>query len=270
MSVIKVRIQKDFTVLCNSVLENLNLSFKAKGLWAYCMSRPDNWQFHVNHLATVSKDGVDAVYSALAELKEAGLVEYVQPNKGKFEKAEYIIYPYPQDFKISLPQRGFPDAGSSDAKNPALTSTDYLTSKETNKFCSVQEGAVPPQSSEIRPKYFSKKNAKGEFLKFDESEVFTFALKSHPDWTTEEIEYALDAAWKCKGPINSVQGFLEGTIKKNRNKQNFEKMEKAKCSKKEENPQKNTSQDEEKKARAKSSDKRMSPDMLKQLFPGCC
>ena len=120
MSVVKVRIQKDFTVLYNGVLENPDLSFKAKGLWAYCMSKPDNWQFHVTHLATVSKDGIDAVYSALSELEAAGLVEKSQPNEnGVFGKMDYIIYPYTQQIKIMLPLRDFPLP-----VNPALVSTN--------------------------------------------------------------------------------------------------------------------------------------------------
>ena len=147
----------------------------------------------------------------------------------------------------------------------------YNKGDKTNKSCSVQEGGVPPSPSiEKRPKSFSKKNSKDEDVKFDESEVFIFSLKSHPDWLTEEIEYALDAAWKCEGPINSMKGFLEGTVKKHRNKKNFEKMEKTKCSTKKESPPKSTSYEEEEKPPVKSSCKPMAQDMLKQLFPGCC
>ena len=83
MSVIKVKAQKDFTVLFNVVLENPDLSFKAKGLWAYCMSRPDDWEFHVSHLATVSKEKERAIYAALDELIKAGVVVRTQHNKAK-------------------------------------------------------------------------------------------------------------------------------------------------------------------------------------------
>lgn len=104
MSVIKVKIQKDFTVVYNRVLENPNLSFKAKGLWAYCMSLPENWQFHVTHLAKVCKDGKNAIYSALKELQKEGLVERCQKReKGIYGPVDYIVYPYPKEIQKILP-----------------------------------------------------------------------------------------------------------------------------------------------------------------------
>ena len=129
MTVVRVRIQKDFTVLYNGVLENPRLSFKAKGLWAYCMSRPDNWHFHVNHLATVSKEGIDAVYSAIKELEAEGLVEKTQKNQGGvFGPVDYTIYPYAQEIQKILPLRDFPQTEDPQTENPALTRTDPLGS----------------------------------------------------------------------------------------------------------------------------------------------
>ena len=148
--------------------------------------------------------------------------------------------------------------------------TDTLVSETLRNTCSVQEG-VPLKSCDERINgIFMKKDSKGKDLKFDESEIFAFALKTHADWTSEEILYALDAAWKCKGPINSVTGFLEGTVKKLRNKKNFEKMEKAKCLKKTEKATKSTYCEEEKNPPVKSSAKPLDRATLMQLCPGCC
>lgn len=152
MSVVKIKHQRDFVILHKSVLENPNLSFKAKGVWAYCMSRPEDWQFHVSHLATVSKDGIDSVYSALKELIDEEIVEKVQSNEnGQFGKMDYIVYPFKQDFKKCLPQTVNPDAvkiilNNREEKtqvieaipvrdfpqtvNPALLSTDILPSND--------------------------------------------------------------------------------------------------------------------------------------------
>ena len=141
MSVVKVRIQKDFVVLYNGVLENPRLSFKAKGLWAYCMGRPDNWEFHVSHLATVSSDGRDAIYAALKELEDEGLVHKVQEReRGKFKKIDYIIYPYPQEIQKILPLTGFPDTAKPDTENPPLPSIDSLPSieKESSSSSSLK------------------------------------------------------------------------------------------------------------------------------------
>lgn len=151
MSVIKVKIQKDFVILFKGTLENPRLSFKAKGLWAYCMSRKDDWEFHVTHLATVSKEGVDAIYSALKELMDEGLVERNQEKKGKGEgqgrgtacPVEYIVYPYPQNFSNNFSQTDFPEAKESVPKNPAL-----LSIEEESKDRSINQSSPTPSTPE--------------------------------------------------------------------------------------------------------------------------
>lgn len=146
MSVVKCIVQKDYVVIYNKVLEIPTLSLKAKGLWSYCMSRSQDWQFHVNQLATISTDGKDAIYSALKELQEHGLVEKCQSNvNGKFGDVDYIVYPFPQELKKCLPQPDFPQAVKKELKkclphrdfphpvNPPLPSKDYLPSKDLKK-----------------------------------------------------------------------------------------------------------------------------------------
>ena len=154
MSVVKVKIQKDFVILFKGVLENPRLSFKAKGLWAYCMSRKDDWEFHVTHLATVSKEGIDAIYTALDELKAEGLVEMKQERKSRGEgkgrgtacPVEYIVYPFPQDFSKNVSETDFTEAKQSDPKNPAL-----LSIEEESKDRSVNQSSPTPSMPEPEP-----------------------------------------------------------------------------------------------------------------------
>lgn len=64
-----------FTILPNQALEDDRLSFKARGLLAYVLSKPDNWRANSYQLATAGPDGRDAIRSALAELEAAGYAE---------------------------------------------------------------------------------------------------------------------------------------------------------------------------------------------------
>ena len=131
MSVIRVKHQKNYVVINKNVLEDPTLSFKAKGLWTYCMSRPDDWEFHVCHLATVSKDGEDAIYSAIKELEIQGYVKKMQRSEGgRFTSVDYEI----SEIKIILPLRDFPDAVFPDAENPALLSNDKELSTDIKKY----------------------------------------------------------------------------------------------------------------------------------------
>ena len=62
----------NFVMLDKTFLEDDRLSFKAKGILAYLLSKPDNWKVIVGNLVKYSKDGKSAVYAGLKELKECG------------------------------------------------------------------------------------------------------------------------------------------------------------------------------------------------------
>ena len=60
-----------------SFLEDSRLSYKAKGILAYLLSKPDNWKVIVGNLVNYSADGKASVYAGLKELKECGYYEKV-------------------------------------------------------------------------------------------------------------------------------------------------------------------------------------------------
>jgi hypothetical protein len=60
-----------FTIVANQVIENPHLSWRARGLLVYLLSRPDDWECRTEHLARISKDGIHTVRSILRELEDA-------------------------------------------------------------------------------------------------------------------------------------------------------------------------------------------------------
>lgn len=155
MTVYRVKHQKNYVVISKEVLENPNISFKAKGLWAYCMSRPDDWVFNITHLSKISQDKKESVYAAIKELENEGYITKSQQRKrGKFYLVDYEIHEtkiVSNEIKEILPQRQKPDTGKPDTGNPPLLSNDLnQVMKETNKYCpesatlssSVEEGLI--------------------------------------------------------------------------------------------------------------------------------
>ena len=61
MSVFKIEKTKDFTIMSNYHFRDMNLSLKAKGLLSYMLSLPDDWDYSLNGLASVSKEGIKAI-----------------------------------------------------------------------------------------------------------------------------------------------------------------------------------------------------------------
>ena len=75
-------------------LENKKLSWKAKGLLTYLISKPDDWKIYVSELSTRSIDGDNSVRAGLKELEKVGHLEKrrLKDKKGRFIGCEYMIY----------------------------------------------------------------------------------------------------------------------------------------------------------------------------------
>lgn len=113
-----------FTVLPNALLEDPSVSFKAKGLLAYILSKPDNWRANSRQLANAGPDGRTAVRAGLNELAEAGYaVMTTGRNPDGTYASEWVISEVPG----TKPATGvrFSDSGLSDSGFPdPLVSTD--------------------------------------------------------------------------------------------------------------------------------------------------
>jgi len=88
---------ESYTILDPFFLSDERLSWKAKGLLGYLLSKPSNWRVYVSDLVKRSKDGRDAVYSALKELEAAGYIDRKQTREnGKITGYETIVYERPR------------------------------------------------------------------------------------------------------------------------------------------------------------------------------
>jgi hypothetical protein len=117
----KLIIKFRFATTPVSLLNNKSISLKAKGLYAYIQSKPDDWDFTIDKIASQCQEGYTAVKSALDELKINGYlrVDTLMNAKGHWD-SEYTLYPESYlDVEVSTdpmsPGVGLPDAGSTDA-----------------------------------------------------------------------------------------------------------------------------------------------------------
>ena len=65
----------NFTQVSNVILNDKCLSAKAKGVYCYLFSKPDNWDFSSERIANEFSDGEKSIRSALKELEDAGYLE---------------------------------------------------------------------------------------------------------------------------------------------------------------------------------------------------
>lgn len=220
MSVIRVKHQANYVVILNNtVLTDPNLTFKAKGLWAYCMSRPDDWEFNVNHLMTVSKEGKDAIYSAINELVDAGYITKIQNrDKGKFLSYDYEV----SEIKIILPQRENPLTENPLVENPPLVSID--SSANLDKELNLEESSQVFKDAEILRKMSLEindiKSGNRSYEKLSEDEVINILNT----YSHEEIHKSGKNCANRKnnkrnklGPIQSEKAYFFDSLKKVKN-----------------------------------------------------
>lgn len=98
MSIIRVNKTGNYTVLSNFHFKEKAMSLKSKGLLSLMLSLPDDWNYSIAGLVSLSKDGKDSVMAALAELEKFGyLTRHRTTNsKGQFSGVEYNIFEQPQ------------------------------------------------------------------------------------------------------------------------------------------------------------------------------
>ena len=63
-----------FVIVDQAAVEDARLSWAARGLLAYLLSRPDDWKVLVNDLKKRGNLGRDGIYALLRELRSAGYV----------------------------------------------------------------------------------------------------------------------------------------------------------------------------------------------------
>lgn len=82
-----VTVHKDF-------IHDDNISWKAKGILLYLLSRPDDWQIYETELINHTSDGRDSLRTGIKELEKVGYIkrERKRDKNGQLREYEYMVY----------------------------------------------------------------------------------------------------------------------------------------------------------------------------------
>ena len=130
MAVFRIEKTKDYTVMSNYHLKDRKLSCKACGLLSKMLSLPEDWDYTTRGLATICKDGVDSIGTALKELEKRGYLirNQLRDEKGRIRDMEYIIYETPH---LPCPDTTRPDTEKPDMVEPCPENAAQLNTKES-------------------------------------------------------------------------------------------------------------------------------------------
>ncbi|KPN96358.1 DnaD domain protein [Lysinibacillus sp. ZYM-1] len=125
----RVTKHENFVVLDKAFLNDDQLSWKAKGLLAYMLSLPDDWDFCLADLTTRSKCGREATSKVVDELIQAGYLQKVQERTkdGKFGKVEFFVFEASK--RAVLPSTGFPSTATPQTEKPTLLNNQLLNNQ---------------------------------------------------------------------------------------------------------------------------------------------
>lgn len=97
----RLKIKNRFWIIPNLLLSDENISWKAKWLFWYLQSKPDDWNFSAERISKEAKDWLDSTKSWLKELE---LAWYLERKKFKNEKwqwdIEYTLFDTPFDWNF--------------------------------------------------------------------------------------------------------------------------------------------------------------------------
>lgn len=249
MTFFRAEHKKNYTVVHNFIITDKRLSAKAKGIWLYAFSRPEDWIFHLNDIVNNFTDGKDSIKAGLKELEEFGYLHREQNKRpdGKFSKVEWVFYESPRGIKIISPQAGFPLPENPlpekpVAENPPLLSTDLPSTESlpnTKQQKSVVAAVAAPleeEESEAEdeekeslkkegcelPRMISIANHRGQRQEITQTQLYELIIRNKCDFAADAIRYAWKVLCDYNGPIGDWWRFFEGTAT------NYVRLKKAK------------------------------------------
>lgn len=155
MSMFRVCKDKDnpYVMLNKEFLLDPKLSAKAKGILAYLLSLPDDWQIFVKELVAHFKDGKDSINAGINELIKEGYITRVRTRdeKGMMKAYEYCVYEVPT-------YNGKSNLGESNLGKPATTNNNLTNNNLTNIYGAnkILTTQLSPFSIRILSKYLTK------------------------------------------------------------------------------------------------------------------
>lgn len=132
MNVLRREKNSNYTAISNIFLRDKCLSLKAKGFLAVVMSLPKEWDFSINGICTLLKEGKTAIYNIITELKMNGYcsMDLCQNKNGVITGSNYSFSETPKQEWIEKAKKSQCPNCSDDQKE---TESKIDTSSEVHK-----------------------------------------------------------------------------------------------------------------------------------------
>ena len=124
----------------NEHLRNRELSLTAKGLLSQMLSLPEEWDYSLEGLSRINREGVDAIRTGIRELEEHGYLERraaCATAPAALAGTEYVVHERavarPSLPESDEPALGFPMQAPPAQERPALANPRQLSKEKSSK-----------------------------------------------------------------------------------------------------------------------------------------
>lgn len=219
MTYYRINKQSRFTQIDNRMIDDDQITAKAKGILLYLLSKPDGWKIYEVDIINRMKDGRDSIRSGLKELVENGYINRTQSTSkdGKFSGYNYEVYEYKLDNpnytnRDGKTDNGYSDNGKTDNGKPPTSNTNLINTKSSNTLKPI----VEPKATTIKPNdaiikevfdHLNKMTGK-RFKASTQSNYSKVNARLNEGYTLSDIKYVIDN--KCKQWLhdNHMNNFL--------------------------------------------------------------
>ena len=200
---IKVEKISNFTTIDNGIFQDRRLTNSARGLLVLMLSLPSDWDYSINGLIAICKEGRCAVRNALKELKDLGYLKINkllpnQTNSNVFEY-EYVIYEKAQDIESQdIENQGVDNQG---VENRPLDSNPLNNNNKppiSNKILNNKEliNNIKETKKENALKVLDYFNRKTGHNYRDTAVNMKFLLARLEDYTVDDLISVIDKKYK--------------------------------------------------------------------------
>jgi hypothetical protein len=185
-----------YTQVCNDIINESGLSWKAKGILIYLLSKPDGWTVRENDIVKRSVDGLKATKAGIKELINRGYMcrRKIRDDKGKYRGWETIVCEVPFT-EMPFSDVGLSDVRLSDVRKSHLTNTDKSNTDDKNTTITTASLCCDPHKMQTREKCFPAVTGR-------EAEIIVDAVI--------EIQYACGGVRNRNGLRQHLKTMLEG------------------------------------------------------------
>jgi hypothetical protein len=230
-----------YTVIPNHLLEDERITWEAKGILSYLLSKPDTWELSAKHLIGFGHAGKEKIYRVLKELQKAGYASHSRRGDGRVEweirdtpisenpnpENQYEANPHPEKPYQEKPYQANPDVLINTESRVNTDSREKIFLSRTHAHVASPVPKSPPPE-ELVPDEKTKIHALKKFI--PEGRIPEI-VEDFLDWHRANGVYRADyqaelrrwmTRWKIENPATTWNS-KPGSALKNTNKRgNYE------------------------------------------------